>query len=130
LLPRKATLSYKTYKMARLKPLRPTLKEKKRYVVFEVISVKALEPKELFDAINKQCLEFMGTLHFGKAGILILKNQLSKDQGVIRVNHKYVDFLRASLMLINEINKKKVNINVKGVSGILKKAREKFMIKN
>jgi len=116
--------------MAHLKPLRPTLKEKKRYVVFELISDKAITQKELIDAINKHCLEFMGILHFGKAGILILKNKLTDEQGVIRVNHKYVDFLKASLLLVTEINKKKVNLNVKGVSGILKKAQNKFMIKN
>jgi len=114
-------------KMAQLKPIRPSLKEKKRYIVFQFLSDGAINPEELITAINEQCLKFMGTLHFGKAGMLILKNQLGNSVGVIRINHKYVDYLKASLMMITEIQKKKVNINVIGVSGILKKAKEKFM---
>lgn len=113
--------------MAKLKPLRPSLKEKKRYVVFETISESNINTDVLIKAINEQCLAFMGILHFGKAGILFLKNQFHENKGIIRINHRYVDFLKASLVMITEINKNKVNIHVKGVSGILKKAKEKFM---
>lgn len=112
--------------MANLKPIRPSLKEKKRYIVFEVHSDYDISPEKLIDAVNKSCLEFMGLLHFGKSGIILLRNQFSKNTGIIKVNNKYVDYVKASLQLISEIDDKKVNIDVIGVSGILKKAREKF----
>jgi ribonuclease P/MRP protein subunit POP5 len=114
--------------MAKLKPLRPSLKEKKRYVVFEITSEDVIALDDLIKAINNQCLAFMGILQFGKAGILILKNQFQNNKGMIRVCHKYVDYLKMSLLMITEINNKKVNITIKGVSGILKKARDNFMV--
>ena len=107
----------------------PSLKEKKRYLVFEVLSEKKLSQDDIIDSINKACLEFMGVLHHGKAGILILKNQFSDNKGIIKVNNKYVDYLKASLMLIKEIRKTKVNVMVIGISGILKKANDKYMKK-
>ena len=69
----------------------------------------------------------MGILHFGKAGVLLIKNQFIKNKGIIKVNNKYVDYIKASLLLITEINKKKVNIRAIGVSGIIKKAKQKFI---
>ncbi len=115
--------------MANLKPLRPSLKEKKRYVVYELFSETTLKSDEVIRAINDACLSFMGTLHFGKAGILILKNQMTEKNGIIRVNNKYVDYLKASLMQMTRVGDKKVSLEAKGVSGILKKAKEKFMTK-
>jgi ribonuclease P/MRP protein subunit POP5 len=114
-------------KMAKLKPLRPSLKERKRYVVIEIISEGIIPLNEIINVINEQCLAFMGILTFGKAGVLVLKNQFRDNKGIIRVGHKYVDHLKASLLMITQINKKNVNINIKGVSGILKKARDNFM---
>jgi ribonuclease P/MRP protein subunit POP5 len=113
--------------MAALKPIRPSLKERKRYVIFEVISDKEISQDEVINALSKACLEFMGTLQYGKAGMLALKNQFQGNKGIVRINHIYVDYLKAALMMITEINGKKVNIRVTGVSGILKKARNKFI---
>lgn len=110
-----------------IKPLKSSLKERKRYLVFEVISEKQVKPEDVLREINSKCLEFMGIFQYGKAGILILRNQFSENKGVIRVSHKYVDYLKAALMLVKDINGIKTSINVRGVSGILKKAKNKFM---
>lgn len=110
-----------------MKPLKPSLKEKKRYVVFEIISEKEISQDKIIEAVNRVCLDFMGILNFGKAGVLILRNQLNGNKGMIKVNNKFVDHLKASLMLLTEIDKSKVNVRVIGVSGIIKKAKEKFM---
>jgi len=113
--------------MVALKPLKPSLKERKRYVVIKVTSEKNIPLNDIIETINRSCLDFMGILLFGKAGMIILKNQFSSDQGIIRINHKYVDFLKAALLEIKEIKKIKVNIEVCGVSGIIKKAKDKFI---
>lgn len=112
-----------------LKPLRPTLREKKRYVVFRVVSDDVIEYKSIEKEINSQILLFLGTLYAGKAGILILKNQYLKNHGIIRVSHLFVDELKSALMHVQKIDKKSITIDVMGVSGILKKAREKFLPK-
>jgi len=116
----------------KLKPIRPTLREKKRYVVFKIVSDN---PKDIFEykniekEISNQILSFLGTLYTGKAGILILKNQYLENYGIIRVNNLFVDELKSSLMHVQKIDKKDITIDVIGVSGILKKAREKFLPK-
>lgn len=113
----------------KIKPLRPTLREKKRYVVFKVVSDVNLDFDKVQKEINSKILLFLGILYSGKAGILIMKNQYLSNYGIIRVSHLFVDELKASLMHVTEINKQKVTIDVLGVSGILKKAREKFLPK-
>ncbi len=112
-----------------LKPLRPTLREKKRYVVFKIVSDATIEFNSAQKEINSQILLFLGILYAGKAGILIMKNQYLSNYGIIRVNHLFVDELKAALMHVTKIDKQDITIDVIGVSGILKKAREKFLPK-
>lgn len=105
-----------------MKPLLPTLKEKKRYVVFEVITEK-LDKAKTEKQIDESCLKFMGENGYSKAGIMILKECWKKNKGIVKVNTKYVDELKMSIGLI----KGKSIVNAIGVSGTLKKAKEKFM---
>jgi len=113
--------------MVNQKPLRPSLKEKKRYLVYELLSDKEFSPDEVAKAISDSCLSFIGILHYGKAGVMVLKNQIIGNRGIIKVNHKYVDYVKASLVQMTSINGAKVSMDLKGVSGILKKARAKYM---
>lgn len=110
----------------KLKPLRPTLKERKRYVVYRVEGASAVE---VTPVIQQACLTFMGVLTASKAGIMFLQNQSNGPYGIIRVAHTYVDELKASLLHITNIDGKPVAIDAIGVSGILKKAKEKFIDK-
>jgi RNase P/RNase MRP subunit POP5 len=113
--------------MANLKPIKPSLKERKRYAVIEVKADAPVSQDDIIDTINKVCLDFMGILGLGKAGVLILRNQISGDKVVIKVNNRYVDHLKSALMLVTKIGGARARLTVTGVSGILKKAREKFI---
>ena len=59
--------------------------------------------------------------------IRIIGDSWKNNKGVIRVKVKYLDELKMSLGLIKKLDNKKVIVNVIGVSGILKKAKSKFM---
>ena len=63
------------------------------------------------------------------AGIRVLKDKWndSLQIGIIRVNHKALDQVRASLALIEQIDQKPVVVRSIGVSGILKKAEKKYL---
>ncbi|MBI5398662.1 hypothetical protein HZB03_04325 [Candidatus Woesearchaeota archaeon] len=99
-------------------------------MAFKIISERPIGD---FKAVSSQIwgttLQFLGELECGKAGIFILADKYSqeKQQGIIRVNHTYVDKLRASLALVQNINNEKVIIHSRGVSGILKKAQGKYL---
>ncbi|MFT4344035.1 MAG: Rpp14/Pop5 family protein [Candidatus Woesearchaeota archaeon] len=112
-----------------LKPLRPSMKEKKRYIVVRIASEKSIDPDDFVHVVDEACKKFLGILYYGKAGILVLKNQTTSIYSIIRVNHLYVPHVTVALQLIKEIKGIPVSCDVIGVSGILKKAREKFIPK-
>lgn len=114
----------------KLKPILPSLREKKRYLVFEVLSKDRIKDiSKVSNAIMHYSLQFMGQLGVAKAGIIPLQNKWNPElqKGIIKVGHKHVDALKAALMLATKIDDKEVIFRSIGVSGILNKAEGKFM---
>lgn len=110
-----------------LKTLLPTLKEKKRYLAFEIVSKSEIGNSNLAKAeILAKSKEFLGVLGSAKAGIQILKYNKDSQKGIIRVNHNHVDHLRSALMFIDKIDNKNTTVKTIGVSGILKKAEKYY----
>lgn len=110
--------------MAKIKPVLPSLREKKRYLAFEVISKKPVkEFSDISRVIWQSLLNFSGVLGASRAGIWLLSDKFNKDKqkGLIKVNHKHVDLLKAALCTIKQVNKVDVIVRSIGVSGILKK---------
>ncbi len=123
---RKANSIFLLAKMHKLKPLLPTLKEKKRYVVYKVNSEKKIGTdvsKKILEHVNS-CL---GLFESAEAGVQPILYEVDKQKGVLRVNTKFVDRLKVSLALMNEIEDEDVMVETIGVSGILKKAKERFV---
>ncbi len=102
------------------KPILPSLKEKKRYLVYNIIvgQNRLFQAEEIKQEFNRKMLQYMGELGYAKAGVIFVNNP-KYNQGIIRVNHKYVDPVKASLTLIENINNEKVVVRCKGVSGTL-----------
>ena len=114
----------------KLKPLLPTLREKKRYLAFEVLSkAKIMDFDTVSNAILHTSAEFLGQLGVSKAGLLVLKDMWDNDsqRGVIRVNHKHTDKLKAALTMMDKINDDDVIVKSVGVSGILNKAEKRYL---
>ena len=107
-----------------MKPLLPTLKERKRYILFQITSTEKIEKKIVGDQVRKACLRFLGELGVAKAGVQFLPETYKGGKGIIRVGHKYVDEVKAALALVKEINGKKVSFNVTKVSGIIDRLKE------
>jgi ribonuclease P/MRP protein subunit POP5 len=117
--------------MAKLKSLMPSLKEKKRFLVFEVVSNKPVKDfKGLYQAIWQRSNEFLGKLETAKAGLWLLSDKWDekKQKGILKVNNKYTDKIKAVFTMITDIGKQKIIIRSIGVSGILNKAEQKFMV--
>ena len=110
----------------KLKPILPSLKEKKRYLSFEILSENSFSADEVEKAATDSCLTFLGTLEAGKASLMFLNDKYSNNSGVIKTNHRYFDKVRTALALINNIDNKDVIIRTRVVSGTLKKAISKF----
>jgi len=114
---------------SRIKPLLPSLREKKRYLAYEVISKNRFNDavhvnKAILDAAN----QFLGNFGMAQAGILpIDKWNENTQRGILRVNNKHVDNLKASLVFVKDIDGKDVIVRSVGASGILKKAQKKYL---
>ena len=104
--------------MAKLKPLLPSLKEKKRYLSYEVIAKH--EMQNIGKLIIREIHSFLGSLTMAKAGIIDIPVQ-KPNQGFIKVSNKYVNEVKASLTMIKNINQQDVIVRSLNVSGTLRK---------
>ncbi len=112
--------------LRQMKRILPSLREKKRYIVFEIVGNKTTE-KETNKEITNNLLKFLGELTISRAQLKVIKDSWKDNKGIIKVNVKYLNDTKLALGLIKQINNKKVIVNVIGVSGILRKAKQKFM---
>ena len=88
----------------KMKALKPSAKENKRYLL--------VEGKNLKQNIEKSILEFIGVLGMSKVGLSFIEQK--NNSAVICINREMVDKVRASLCVFPE------KMEVKKVSGTLK----------
>lgn len=108
------------------KALLPSLKEKRRYLVYEVISEANFNYKDLKEAIINSFKDLFGLDGLSKAGLEFV--EYNENKGVIRVSTKGLDMLKASFCFVRKINKDDVVLRSLGVSGMLNKSRNKFVL--
>ena len=112
-----------------MRPLLPTLREKKRYLVYEVLSRKKIKAfSSVKEAIVQAALSFSGTKGIAHTGLQIMPKWDTQQRGMLRVNRRGVDVTRSSLMFIKTIEGQRVAIRTLGISGIASKAQEKFIV--
>lgn len=113
-----------------MKHLLPSLREKKRYVVFEVISDQIFELAPVQQEIEKSYLRLFGEVGLSKAGLIFLheKYNANTQRGIIRVSHKNVDNLRSAFAITKNINGKNTIIRSIISSGILNKAAKQLAV--
>ena len=106
----------------------PSFRERKRYVVFEIISKKESSAENFSRAFEKAASKLFG--EFGKAKInskvLIDKWNQKAQIGIMRVNRESVDYARAVFCAMDKIGRSAVIVRSLGVSGTLRKAERKY----
>ncbi len=103
----------------------PTLRDKKRYLAFEVTSEKTINRQPLFNEI----LDSAASL-FGDKGISEINPKLMSYDGrfgIIRCAREKTQETRAALACINNIRRIRLSILILGISGTIKGATEKFI---
>ncbi|MCD1296149.1 RNase P [Methanocella sp. CWC-04] len=110
-----------------MKILPSSLREKKRYIAFEVIT-EADEPidrKSLLDEIFFSTQSLMGDVGSSEIGYRLM--DFDGARGVIRVNHGAVEKARAAISTVCSIKGYRTLINILGVSGTIRAATEKYI---
>jgi len=103
----------------------PTLRDKKRYLAFEVTSEQTINRQQLFSEI----LDSAASL-FGDKGTSEINPKLMDYDGrfgIIRCAREKTQETRASLACISNIRRIRVSFLVLGISGTIKGATEKFI---
>ncbi|MBI2137073.1 hypothetical protein HYU12_00985 [Candidatus Woesearchaeota archaeon] len=103
----------------------PSLREKKRYLVFEVIGSDA-RCSEAVDALKSVFASFFGALEFSGAAIRPVRSSAARC--VVCVNRAYVDKVAASLALVKKLKNVPVILKSVGVSGSLRAASSRYLI--
>ena len=70
-------------------PLLPSLKEKKRYVAFEVVSKEKFNFNQVKKSIEETLFKYIGLLGTSKAGMQVLPERYTQNKGLIRINHQF-----------------------------------------
>jgi len=109
------------------KPLLPTLRERDRYIAFELISNSRFGRDEVVRAVWNTTLRFLGEYGTSKTSLWLMDWNEEKQNGILKVNHRSVEEVRAALALLRDINKGDCIFHVLGVSGTIKKTRERYL---
>ena len=110
--------------MKNLKILPPTLRERRRYIAFQVIPEKDEEftYSDLEAAIWNVSLDFLGEEGVAETSMWLLKDTWNptKKTGIIRCNNKSVQLVIASLGLIDRLGDNRICFKILGISGTIK----------
>lgn len=112
-----------------MKPLLPTLREKKRYLVFEVVSERKLAWEAVRSAVESGVLRHIGELGYARAGVQLLPEHwhAQSSRGMLRVSHTSLGEVRSSLGLVREAGGVPVIVRSVGASGILGRAVGRYL---
>ncbi|MDD5417193.1 MAG: Rpp14/Pop5 family protein [Candidatus Aenigmarchaeota archaeon] len=112
----------------RPRPLSPTLRSRKRYIAFQLITEKKALAVDVFTGINHALLNFLGEFGMADADVWMSKANYEEEKqiGIIKCNHTSVEHVRLALALIQRIGDSRALVNVLGVSGTIKAAKKKF----
>jgi ribonuclease P/MRP protein subunit POP5 len=102
--------------------LSPSLRQKKRYIVFEVISDQKFTAVEVKKEVEQALLSFLGQFGVAQAAPLFLGEKFKNNKFIIKINHKYVNHCVSALILIKSIKNKSVILKSIITSGTIKNA--------
>ena len=106
-----------------MNPIPLSLRDKKRYLVFELISDKQLYSKEVSFAVKNLLLKLFGELGLSKMNYQFIVFDEKSMKGILKCRHIAVDDLKAGILLLKEINSVKVIPKTLKTSGTVKKAK-------
>jgi len=109
------------------KYLPPTLRDKNRYIAFQLVGERPFKRDEVKKTIWEASLSTLGILGSAKAKPWFIKFDEKSQTGIVRVDRKHVEELRFALTLVTEIKGSKAIFRTLGVSGTIKRLNIKFL---
>ena len=104
--------------------LLPSLREKKRYLAFEMLSEGAISRRDFIDELNRSASSLLGDMGSSECGIKMLS--FDRTGGIVRCAHTRTEHTRAVLATVNRVRGVRVAVHVIGSSGTVKGAERFF----
>lgn len=108
-----------------MKRLLPSLRAKKRYLVFELIFDEPVSRSDLVREVMFSASSLLGDVTASECDIKVLGFEDRK--GIIQCSHTKVKETRASLAALTRINGRRATLYILGTSGTVKRVTEKFL---
>ena len=110
--------------MKKLNPIPLSLRERKRYIEFELISEKRLEEKDVSFQLWKDFLSLFGEIGTAKQRLWLAYWNEEKNTGILRCSLKELEKVKAGLLFASKIKDVKVITRILKVSGTIKSLKE------
>jgi RNase P/RNase MRP subunit POP5 len=109
--------------MKKIKPLKPTLKEKKRYVVFELVG-KPMAFSDAKKAIEEGLHDYLGIKGMSEAGIIWFSKYYKDNIGFIKISNRSLSDVKDGLLFVKKYG---LIVKVILVTGLIDKAKKKVI---
>ena len=104
----------------------PSLRDRRRYLVFEWISEQGIDKWTLLSEIRDSIFSLYGDVGASESKIRLIEYANAEDRdggmGILRCAHDKVEEVRAALACIHSANEARLSIRVIGISGTIKGA--------
>lgn len=106
----------------------PSMKERKRYIAFRVLSDRPKYPLDfqaVRDAVFNSVLNWLGEETSARAGVWMIKNLWDQkmQRGTIRCNRRETDLVKTALAMVHQIGDQRVIIQSLRITGTIKRGR-------
>ncbi len=110
----------------KLNPIPLSLRDRKRYVVFEILSEKTFSSKDISKALKEVFLQLFGEIGLAKMNYSFIEFNEKTQKGIVRCKHTALEETKTGILFLKEINGIKITPKTLTTSGTLKKARSYF----
>lgn len=109
-----------------MKPIPPTLRGKKRYVLFELISESKFDEKEVSRELWKVMHQLFGECGVARQRFWFIKWSRAKSRGIVRCALDHLDDVKTGILFMKEVADKKVIPKTLLTSGSIAKLKKKL----
>lgn len=93
---------------------------RRRYIAVMITSEYPVNERDFFDSLWDSITTLYGEYGASQANIRYMSFDAETNQAILRCSHKALDQVKASLIAITEIGRKKASVHIQRVSGTLK----------
>ncbi len=108
-----------------LKPLKPTMRGKKRYVLFKLFAEKNFDSRSIERGIFSVFLSLFGSSGVAKQNLRLIQFNNGTNIGILRCSLPCLNEVKTGLLFLKTINGIAVIPKIASVSGSIKKLRKK-----